>query len=298
MIRLFAAVLVALGILTGPSLAQSPKIFVASTGSDTNDGGRATPKRSFQAAHDAVAASGEIVVLDTAGYGPVTITKSVSIVVPAGVSGFVTQTSSTGNGVTINAGTSDIVTLRGLIVEGTGTGGGTGIYETSAGSLVIEDTTVRNFREGIFANTFSTSHVVIRGGAVRNTIYGIDIEGTATLNAIVTDTELTANDTAIYVAANAPVAPVRLVATRCAISGGSTGFAVYNTRAVADTCTISGVSTVFNNSASYIILSANTITESGTIFAVKNGGTNYTRGNNTIYDYSTLGTTPTALSGQ
>jgi hypothetical protein len=47
--------------------AQATKIFVASYGNDANDGSRASPKRNFQPAHDAVAAGGEIVALDTAG---------------------------------------------------------------------------------------------------------------------------------------------------------------------------------------------------------------------------------------
>ena len=44
------------------------KIFVASFGNDANDGSRGSPKRNFQSAHDAVAAGGQIVVLDTVGY--------------------------------------------------------------------------------------------------------------------------------------------------------------------------------------------------------------------------------------
>ncbi|MBV9126632.1 MAG: hypothetical protein JO117_00960, partial [Verrucomicrobia bacterium] len=67
--------------------AQSTKIFVASYGNDASDGSRGSPKRNFQAAHDAVAAGGEIVVLDTAGYGALSITKSVAVTVPPGVNG-------------------------------------------------------------------------------------------------------------------------------------------------------------------------------------------------------------------
>src|SRR4051794_5450669 len=59
--------------------AQPIKIFVASYGSDTNDGSRGSPKRSFQAAHDAAAAGGQIVALDTAGYGALSISKSISV---------------------------------------------------------------------------------------------------------------------------------------------------------------------------------------------------------------------------
>ncbi len=94
--------------------AQLTKIFVSATGNDANDGSRGSPKRNFQAAHDAVATGGSIVVLDTAGYGALNITKSVSVTVPPGVNGFITVSGSS-NGVTINA---PVVVLRGLIVEG------------------------------------------------------------------------------------------------------------------------------------------------------------------------------------
>src|SRR3954465_15299357 len=109
---------VALLVLAAPGAIEAalPKIFVASYGNDANSGSPAAPKRGFQAAHDAVAAGGQIIALDTAGYGALTITKSVALTVPPGVNGFVTVTGSA-NGITINAGPADSVSLRGLIVE-------------------------------------------------------------------------------------------------------------------------------------------------------------------------------------
>ena len=144
------------GIATLHAQTPLPKIFVASTGNDANDGSRGSPKRNFQAAHDAVAPGGQIVVLDTSGYGALTITKSISITVPPGVNGFVTITDPNASGIIINAGASDVVSLRGLIVEGGGSGSfGNGIVANTVGSLAIEDCTVRNFNEGIYV--FSTT---------------------------------------------------------------------------------------------------------------------------------------------
>lgn len=165
MFRLLIAALVLAASLSFAS-AQSAKIFVASIGNDANDGGRATPKRSFQAAHDAVAAGGEIVALDTAGYGAVSITKSVGIVVPPGVSGFITVAGTFASGVTVNAGTTDTVTLRGLIVEGPGSDkGGSGIKVTKVGALVVEDTTIQDFQEGVYFTGSVNSRLVVRGSA-------------------------------------------------------------------------------------------------------------------------------------
>src|SRR3954469_4575241 len=103
-------------VVGGAAVAQAApaKIFVASYGNDANSGSPASPKRAFQAAHNAVAPGGEIVALDTAGYGALTINKSVSVIVPPGVTGFVTI-SGPGIGITINAATTDVVSLRGLV---------------------------------------------------------------------------------------------------------------------------------------------------------------------------------------
>jgi len=59
--------------------AQS-RVFVSGVGSDANPCSRTAPCRTFQQAHNVVSAGGEVVVLDPAGYGQVTITKSVNII--------------------------------------------------------------------------------------------------------------------------------------------------------------------------------------------------------------------------
>jgi hypothetical protein len=63
---------------------------------------------------------GEIDVLDPAGYGAVTIAKAISIV-NDGV-GVAAIGAATGNGVTIKAGAGDSVHLRGLTIDGLGSG--------------------------------------------------------------------------------------------------------------------------------------------------------------------------------
>src|ERR1700687_1863377 len=53
---------------------------------------------------------GEAIVLDSGGYGPVTITQAVTIEAPAGVLAFIHPPS--GDAMTINAGVSDKVIIR------------------------------------------------------------------------------------------------------------------------------------------------------------------------------------------
>jgi hypothetical protein len=110
------AVLLALTAAT-PMNAQAIRTFVASNGSDTNPCTRTQPCRNFAAAIAAVAPGGEVVVLDSAGYGPVSVTKSVSIVAPPAVHAAIAPTS----GTAVSVGSSGVdVVLRGLTLLGLG----------------------------------------------------------------------------------------------------------------------------------------------------------------------------------
>ena len=73
-----------------------PRTFVASSGVDTNDGRLATPCRSIGAALAQTDPGGEIVVLDSAGYGTVTINKAVSVIAPLGIYAGITVTAGAG----------------------------------------------------------------------------------------------------------------------------------------------------------------------------------------------------------
>lgn len=261
-----------------PPINLPPKIFVASSGSDSNDGGRATPKRSFQAAHDGVAAGGEIVVLDTAGYGPLVITKGVAVVVPPGVSGFVTVAS--GYGIRIFAGASDIVTLKGLIVEGPGQTNPsvTGIEAAQVGTLVIEDTTIRNFNEGIEFALATDGQLVVRGGAIRNVFDAVAVEGRngAKTDAVISAVEMSGNARALTIAGN----KTHVVVTQCVVSGSSfASFESYGTGAE-------------------IVVDGSTIAGNKAVFLAQQGGAIYTRLNNTIYNNGSLGTAPTPFAAQ
>src|ERR1051326_6903442 len=141
-----AATLLACAFNSTTASAQSTRVFVAAQGSDGNACTFAAPCRTFQHAHDVVAAGGEIDVLDPAGYGAVTITKSISI---QGHQFSGISTPSGGTGITINASASDDINLSGLIIEGAGLGQ-LGIVFNTGRSLSIENCVIRNvFNDGI-----------------------------------------------------------------------------------------------------------------------------------------------------
>ena len=92
-----------------------PRTYIASNGLDTNDGRLATPCRSIGAALAQTDPGGEIVVLDSAGYGTVSINKSVAVIAPPGIYAGITVTA--GTGIDVTAG---VVALRGLTLRGPG----------------------------------------------------------------------------------------------------------------------------------------------------------------------------------
>ncbi|MEA2903504.1 MAG: hypothetical protein QOI12_891 [Alphaproteobacteria bacterium] len=138
------AALLALGLTALAANAAGPsRTFVSATGTDSGTCTRATPCRTLAFAHGVTASGGEIAILDTAGYGSLTITKSISIVNPGGVEAGILA-SAGGDALTIAAAGSDVISLRGLTIEGAGSGAN-GIVLTTGGKLTIVDSVVRGF---------------------------------------------------------------------------------------------------------------------------------------------------------
>ena len=193
-----------------------------------------------------------------------------------------TTTSSHDIGIYVNAGSSSVVTLRGLIVEGVNSGGGAGVILASAGSLVIEDTTVRNFYEGISVQSTASTSLVVRGGSVRGVDRGLHVQdygSPVNVDVLTTDMEFIGDNISYQVEPLQAASHLRLVATRCAIAKSSAAFYIDGTgaEAVVDGCVVAGNVTAFSSG---------------------NGGIVYTRGNNTIYNNQNLGTAPTPLPNQ
>ena len=119
----------------------SQRVFVASNGSDANSGCLfISPCRTFAVALEQVDAGGEIVALDAAGYGPVTITKSVTITTNSGY--YAGIAASTGTAISIPVADIDVV-LRGLDLRGFGAT--TGVQMTQTARLTIENCIVSGF---------------------------------------------------------------------------------------------------------------------------------------------------------
>ena len=154
------------------------RTFVASFGNDANTAtncGFANPCRGFTAAQTVTDPNGEIVALDAAGYGAVTITKSITITANPGF--YAGISASTGAAVTIATASVNVI-LRGLNINGIGAANG--ILMTNGSSLSVENCVVSNFsNNGIWVR--NAARVRVSDSLVRgNTLDGIAIEGGGT----------------------------------------------------------------------------------------------------------------------
>src|ERR1700687_5345594 len=95
-----------------PALGLANRVFVSQrSGNNANSCDNIlTPCQTFAGAVLQLNPGGEAIVLDSGGYGPVTITQAVTIEAPAGVLAFIHPPS--GDAMTINAGVSDKVIIR------------------------------------------------------------------------------------------------------------------------------------------------------------------------------------------
>jgi parallel beta helix pectate lyase-like protein len=155
-----------------------PRVFVSGLGNDANPGSITSPKRSFTSALTVTDAGGEIVVLDSAGYGPVTISQSVSIIAPPGV--YAGITASSGQAITVNIATSDVVVLRGLTINSTG--GSIGVLVNSAGTVHVENCVMNGHGNGaglyiVDSAASSSAQTFVKDSIFRGYFVGIQVSG-------------------------------------------------------------------------------------------------------------------------
>src|ERR671920_930961 len=116
----------ALLALVVPSAAfgQATRTWVSGVGDDVNPCSRTAPCKTFAGAISKTANGGEINCLDPGGFGGVTITKSLTIKCHYTEGGALVAGT---NAIVVNAAATDKVTLRGLDINGIGTGGFTSL---------------------------------------------------------------------------------------------------------------------------------------------------------------------------
>src|SRR6201747_813608 len=122
--RRIALLTIATGFLvpllaSAPASAQATRTWVSGVGDDVNPCSRTAPCKTFAGAISKTAAAGEINCLDPGGFGAVTITKSMTISCEAGTAGVLVSGT---NGIIFQGAATDYLFLKGLDIEGFGTG--------------------------------------------------------------------------------------------------------------------------------------------------------------------------------
>ncbi len=251
--KIFVALL-GFGLTASAQAAQ--RTFVSTTGNDANTAtncGASTPCRGFSAALTVTDVGGEILAVSSGGYGPVTLTKSVSLIAAPGIYAGLSVFS--GSGISIaTAGVS--IVLRGLTINGLG--GASGVSMTNGSKLSVENCVISNFTsgQGVDISTAATVRIVdslfrdnstgisVRYGAtadISNTklvgnAYGIWTEGVAagTTTSSVSDSVVTGSGTAgITSTGSLAGATARTEVIRTTVSNGGTGVAAQATAGTA-----------------------------------------------------------------
>jgi hypothetical protein len=155
-----------------PASAQATRTWVSGVGDDVNPCSRTAPCKTFAGAISKTAAGGEINCLDPAGFGAVTITKSITIDC-TGTLGGVLASSTTG--VIVNGAGARVV-LRGLTINGgpPNLPGVNGVRYLQGESLLMEQVHIMNFTAaapngfGIIVNATSLAKLYVIDSTITN----------------------------------------------------------------------------------------------------------------------------------
>jgi hypothetical protein len=276
--------------------AQATRTWVSGVGDDANPCSRTAPCKTFAGAISKTAPGGEINVLDPGGFGAVTITKSITISSENFEAGVLVSGT---NGIVISAAATDIIVIRGLDIEGLGTGLA-GIKVLQAGAVHVEKCTINNFTQvGIdFSPTSgTTSQLFVSNSIIRDnngaSSGGIRIKASSgiTARAVVLDTQLNNNNFGLRADASGGATSTNVTVQGGSVSGNLNasliavgGGATLNTTIQ---LMINGTS-ISNNSfgpradGATVRFGNTTVTGNGTGVSAVNGGMLLSYGNNRI----------------
>jgi hypothetical protein len=261
--------------------AQLDRTWVSPSGNDTNNCSINKPCRTFAGAIQKTNAGGEIVVQESGGFGPVTINKSITIDGGGKYAGI--QTPSGGDAITVQAGSSDVVVLRGLTINGLGTGA-IGVDTTSSlSSLQVDSCVIKDFTtKGIYAT--STTVLIYDTLITECGLRGIDIESSS--KAVVEHSRLENNGTGLYLLLGSQVTVRETVAAGNANYGFQVDWGDLNIQGCVASNNGTGIyATVVPspNGPSTVTVSNSTVTNNQNYgFQQSSTAVFYSRGNNTV----------------
>jgi hypothetical protein len=171
---------------TASMSATNAHTWVSGSGSDSNPCTFASPCATFQQALDNTTAGGIISAKDAGDFGPVSISKSVTI--DGSNLGSITYSGSSDSVISIMSSSAN-VTVQNLTINGLGSANN-GIDVTSGGTVIVDNCRIMNINEGIyFAGagnlTVENSRIDSLSGSYA---VGIHIDSSAAENVVVRNT--------------------------------------------------------------------------------------------------------------
>src|SRR5882672_3179361 len=152
---------------TGLMYGQASRTWVSGVGDDANPCSRTAPCKTFAGAISKTAAGGEIDALDPAGYGAVTITKSITLDACCMASILATNT----NAINVN-GAGAVVNIRNLSLQQ----GLSGVNFVQGAAVTLENVVINGFTTAginIPSSTQSNS-LTMRNVIIRNCAIGVN----------------------------------------------------------------------------------------------------------------------------
>lgn len=198
--------------------AQASRTWVSGVGDDANPCSRTAPCKTWAGAISKTAACGEIDALDPGGFGAVTITKSITL---DGTGTFASILASLVTGITINAGATDVITIRGISINGF-CNGLQGIRILQAKAVNVEDVVIFRFAgNGITSTDADGLKLNVRNTVIRdNTGDGLNVLAGAAPNGLARvslhHVSLNGNTNGVHARAGATIG-----ATECVFAGNS-----------------------------------------------------------------------------
>ena len=298
----------------GPAQAQSPTNFeswVSGTGNDSNACSRTAPCASFIIAIRKTFSGGQVNVMDAGDFGPIYVDRAIAVVNDtSGTVAIANGSSASGGGeVVVAAGNSDIVTLRGLTLNGNNLPAGThGILITNASqvniekcriinapgagiflapvngttvskiNLKIEDTVVTGSGNGVVISSISglpVNAAISRSSFQENTGGGIRIDGQSggPITVSISDSSSSLNASAGLNAVSG-AGNVAVDITRAVIASNTTGVQSNQSHGGLVTVTVRG-SALLHNVSALVFLGGGTLSSFGDNNIVGTAGTGF-----------------------
>ena len=313
---------------SGRALAQlTSKVWVSNAGADTFQCGAVTsPCATFGIASAFVAAGGEIGVLTPGDYGVVVLDKSIKITNDGTGEASIQVPGALPSGIGISAGVGDVISLRGLVIDGRGGLGVAGLIFNSGSALHIQNCVIRDmeglaapgfaagwgilFTPGGNSQLFVSDTIIFNNGSTAGT-GGIVIQppGTGSAAVVLDRTHLENNVVGLLVDGSASTGNgVHLVLRDSVVSGNaSDGVRALTASGHAPAFLVVEHSSTVNNAGAgilangphaTIILNDDTITRNATGMSAVNGGQIISFGNNKNFNNLGPEGAPTGLFSQ